>query len=149
MTVNHEKCLFNKSRLEFSSQHKVSQLIPRKWLRFSTLQTPRIQLIVNGSPIGLGAILCRKDGKEVKYIMAYTHRSLNDVEERYSQMEKEVLAIIWSCKHFHRYIYGHPFTLVTDHKALEIIWNNSKSKPPARIERSHACTYMWHCTAGH
>ncbi|XDV21236.1 hypothetical protein PO909_026370 [Leuciscus waleckii] len=32
-------------------------------------------------------------------------------------------------------LYGKPFILVTDHKALEIIWNNPRSKPPARIER--------------
>lgn len=28
-----------------------------------------------------------------------------------------------------------PFTLVTDNKPLEMIWNNPRSKPPARIER--------------
>ncbi|KAK7919302.1 hypothetical protein WMY93_010586 [Mugilogobius chulae] len=71
----------------------------------------------------------------MKHIIAYASRSLSDVERRYSQTEKEALAIVWSCEHFHLYIYGHPFVLVTDHKALEIIWNNPRSKPPARIER--------------
>ena len=93
------------------------------------------ELIVDASPVGLGAILCQKDENGVKYIIAYASRSLSDVERRYSQTEKEALAIVWSCEHFHLYIYGHPFTLVTDHKALEIIWNNPRSKPPARIER--------------
>ena len=45
------------------------------------------------------------------------------------------MAIVWSCEHFHLYLYGNPFILVTDHKALEVIWNNPRSKPPARIER--------------
>lgn len=93
------------------------------------------ELIVDASPVGLGAILCQKDEKGVKYMVAYASRSLSDVERRYSQTEKEALAIVWSCEHFHLYIYGHPFILVTDHKALEIIWNNPRSKPPARIER--------------
>ncbi|KAJ8004144.1 hypothetical protein DPEC_G00155720 [Dallia pectoralis] len=48
---------------------------------------------------------------------------------------EEALAIVWSCEHFHLYLYGNPFILVTDHKALEVIWNNPRSKPPARIER--------------
>lgn len=93
------------------------------------------ELIVDASPVGLGAILCQKDEKGVTYMVAYASRSLSDVERRYSQTEKEALAIVWSCEHFHLYIYGHPFILVTDHKALEIIWNNPRSKPPARIER--------------
>ncbi|KAK7933589.1 hypothetical protein WMY93_004485 [Mugilogobius chulae] len=93
------------------------------------------ELIVDASPVGLGAILCQKDKQGMKHIIAYSSRSLSDVERRYSQTEKEALAIVWSCEHFHLYIYGHPFVLVTDHKALEIIWNNPRSKPPARIER--------------
>lgn len=93
------------------------------------------ELIVDASPVGLGAVLCQKDENEVKYIIAYARQSLSDVEKRYSQTEKEALAIVWSCEHFHLYIYGHPFTLVTDHKVLEVIWSNLRSKPPARIER--------------
>ncbi|KAL1268613.1 hypothetical protein QQF64_033976 [Cirrhinus molitorella] len=58
-----------------------------------------------------------------------------DIEKRYSQTEREALAIVWSCEHFHLYLYGHPFALVTDHKPLQLIWNNPRSKPPARIER--------------
>lgn len=43
--------------------------------------------------------------------------------------------MVWGSEHYHLYIYGHPFTLVTDHKALETIWNNPRSKPPTRIEQ--------------
>lgn len=92
------------------------------------------ELIVDASPVGLGAILLQKDKKR-KHIIAYASRALSDVERRYSQTEREALAIVWSCKHFHLYIYGKEFTMVTDHKPLELIWNNPRSKPPARIER--------------
>ncbi|XP_020555459.2 uncharacterized protein K02A2.6-like [Oryzias latipes] len=93
------------------------------------------ELLVDASPVGLGAILCQRDETAERHVIAYASRALRDVETRYSQTEKEALAIVWSCEHFHLYLYGHPFTLVTDHKALEAIWNNPKSKPPARIER--------------
>ena len=92
------------------------------------------ELVVDASPCGLGAILCQTDKGE-KHVIAYASRALTDVERRYSQTEREALAIIWSCEHFHLYLYGNEFTLVTDHKPLELIWNNPKSKPPARIER--------------
>jgi hypothetical protein len=62
---------------------------------------------------------------------------LSDVESRYSQTEKKALAIVWDCEHYHLYLYGSPFTLLTDHKPLEVIFNNPKSYPPARIKRWH------------
>lgn len=93
------------------------------------------ELIIDASPVGLGAILLQKDKSDKKHIIAYTSRALSDVERRYSQTEREALAIVWSCEHFHLYLYGKEFTMVTDHKPLELIWNNSRSKPLARIER--------------
>ena len=53
---------------------------------------------------------------------------------RYSQTEREALAVVWGCERFHMYLTGAQFDLVTDHKALEMIYS-PKSKPPARIER--------------
>ena len=42
---------------------------------------------------------------------------------------------LWGCEKFHLYVYGAPFTLITDHKPLIHIFNNPKAKPPARLER--------------
>ena len=42
---------------------------------------------------------------------------------------------MWGVEHFHLYLYGSEFVLVTDHKPLEIIYGSPKSKPSARIER--------------
>lgn len=47
----------------------------------------------------------------------------------------EALAIVWGCEHFHLYLCGSSSILHTDHRPLEVITNNPKSKPPARIER--------------
>ena len=96
------------------------------------------ELTVDASPVGIAAILCQynKDSREQKKIIAYASRSLTDIERRYSQTEKEGLALVWGCEHFHTYLFGSSFTtVVTDHKALELIFNNPKSRPPARIER--------------
>ena len=96
------------------------------------------ELIVDASPIGLGAILAQynKGQPGTSRVVAYASRSLTDVEQRYSQTEKEALALVWGCEHFRIYLLGAHFTtIVTDHKPLETIFNNPKSKPPARIER--------------
>ena len=95
-------------------------------------------VVVDASPVGVSAILSQTTSStdsEVPKIIAYASRALTDVEKRYSQAEKEALAIVWAVEHFHLYLYGQTFTLVTDHKPLEIIYGSRNSKPSARIER--------------
>ena len=43
---------------------------------------------------------------------------MSDTEKRYAQIEKEVLAVTWSCDKFSNYILGHHFDIETDHKPL-------------------------------
>ena len=57
------------------------------------------------------------------------------MEQKYSQIEKEALAIVWAVKRLHLYLYGGHFTLLTDCKPVELIINNPKLKQLARIER--------------
>ena len=92
--------------------------------------TKETTMIVDASPVGLGALLTQ-EGR----VISYGSRALNDVETRYSQTEREALAVIWGCEHFHLYLFGQEFTIISDHKPLETIFNNPNSKPPARIER--------------
>lgn len=88
-----------------------------------------IELIVDASPFGLGAILTQ-DNK----VLSYASRALTEVESRYSQTEREALAIVWACEHFNMYTNGAKhFTVITDHKPLENIWK--KPKPTPRLQR--------------
>ena len=70
---------------------------------------------VDASPYGLGAVLSQEVGG-CERVVAYGHRSLTAVERRYSQTEREALAIVWGCEHFAIYLVGMKFKLVTDHK---------------------------------
>ena len=90
------------------------------------------RLTVDASPYGLWAILSNIDQDGAVRNVAYASRSLTPTEQRYSQTEREALAVVWGCERFHMYLIGTTFELITDHKALEII---SSSKPSARIER--------------
>jgi hypothetical protein len=91
------------------------------------------ELVVDASPIGLGAVLVQVSKSE-KRVVSIASRSLSDVERRYSQIEKECLAIVWGCEKFHLYLYGRKFIIVTDNKALEYLLKRNK-KVPIRIER--------------
>ena len=93
----------------------------------------RTKVIADASPIGLGAVLLQiQEG--VPRVIYYANRSLSDVERRYSQTEREGLALVWACERFRSYLIGTKFELLTDHKPLLSIYGK-RSKPSARIER--------------
>ena len=73
----------------------------------------------------------QEDGPRV---IAYVNCSLSDVERRYSQSEKEAVALVWACEKLHPYIYRIDFELVTDHKPLQTIFS-PRSKPCSCVER--------------
>ena len=98
-----------------------------------------IEVVVDASPVGLGAMLtqCGKHGVTPPRVVSYASRSLTDVEQRYSQIEREALAVMWATERFHLYVYGKQFTVITDHKPLERIYNNPGSKPPRELSDGH------------
>lgn len=91
-------------------------------------------LVADASPFGIGAILLQKQDKTVKIIRSYASKSLTDQERKFSQTEKEALALVWGVERFRMYLYGKRFTLLTDHKPLKFIFS-PRSKPCPRIER--------------
>ena len=50
------------------------------------------------------------------------------------QIEREVLAIIFSVRRFHQYLYGRGFALVTDHRPLCKILGEKEGIPPCSCE---------------
>ena len=84
------------------------------------------------SPVGLGTVLILElDGE--RRVVAYASRTFSPVERRYSQTEREASALVWACESFRMYLLGKRFTLLTDHKPLEVIYS-PRSRPSARIQ---------------
>ena len=77
----------------------------------------------DASPYGVGAVLSQIDEQGVERPVSYVSRTLSQAERNYSQLEKEALALIFGTKRFHYYLYGHSFTLYTDHKPLQGLLN--------------------------
>ena len=93
------------------------------------------RLTTDASPVGVGAILEQKQQDGTYRPIYYASRKLSKVEARYSQFEREALAVRWACEKFYLYLYGIKFEIRTDHKPLVTVLS-AKSKPPsARIER--------------
>ena len=75
--------------------------------------------IGDSSQIGLGAALM-KNGHPI----AYASRALTETQSRYRQIEKEMLAIVFSVEKFNDYTFGRKTIVHTDQKPLESIVKN-------------------------
>ena len=58
-----------------------------------------------------------------------------DVETRYANIERELLAIIFACQHFSSYLLGRSFVAESDHKPLEMIAMNNLVNAPPHLQR--------------
>ena len=95
---------------------------------FDTRKKTVIQ--VDSSLRGIGAVLMQ-DGKPV----AFASKALTEAEQRYANIERELLAVVFGCERFHTYVFGSHFTVETDHKPLENIAQKSLANTPPRLQR--------------
>lgn len=89
-------------------------------------------LTTDASNYALGAVLSQK-GVTGEKPVSYISRTLNDTEQKYSTIEKELLAIVWSCKMFRPYLFGTHFTIRTDHRPLK--WLMNIKEPSSKLTR--------------
>ena len=69
-------------------------------------------------PYGVRAILPHQMPNGSECPIGSVSRTLSPAEKRYSQLDREVLAVIFGVKRFHQYLYGQEFEWKTDHKPL-------------------------------
>ena len=77
------------------------------------------------------------DGGQERPI-AFASCTLSPAEKKYSQLEKEALAIIFAVTKFHHYLYGVHFTIQSDHQPLSFLFSELKGIPvmaSSRIQR--------------
>ena len=74
-------------------------------------------IVTDASEVAVGAVL-QQHINQVWCPIAYFSRKLQPAETRYSAFDRELLGAYLAVKHFHHFVEGRTFHLLTDHKPL-------------------------------
>ena len=117
---------------EYEAFEKVKTLLSSPPLLGFPDPNANFVLATDASKSALGAVLSQiQNNKEVP--IAYASRVLSPVEEKYSVIEKELLAMVFAVRKFHPHLYGSRFTIITDHNPLQ--YALKIKDPTSRIAR--------------
>jgi hypothetical protein len=116
-------------KFEWSKDCEKSFQMMKQYLESDLLLThydPNLPITISAdaSQDGIGAVLMHEFTNGSKKAVMHISRSLSDTERKYSQIEKEALAIVYAVRKFHKFVYGRQFTLNTDHKPLLAIFGS-------------------------
>ncbi len=94
------------------------------------LYDPNAETFLNtdASGVGILAVLSQKqEGKEV--VIACKSHTLQPAARNYSMLEQEAYAIVWWMESFEKFLWGRPFIIRMDHRALQFLFQG-----PAKVE---------------
>ena len=123
--------VFHWDQMASSSFQKIKDLIAKtvaQSLRYYD-QTKPMVVQADASQRGLGTCLLQED-----QLIVFASKSLTDTETRYANIERELLAIVFTCQWFNTYVLGRPFTVEADHKPLEMIHQKSLASALPRLQ---------------
>ena len=84
----------------------------------------------DASKKGLSAVLLQ-DGQPV----IYASQTLTETEQQYSNIERELLGIVFVLERLNHYTHGFTITLQSDHEPLMSIWKKTIAAASPRLQR--------------
>ena len=87
-------------------------------------------LTTNASEKSIAGVLTQ-DGHAVIFL----GRILTESEQRYSNTDREALAIVWCMERAKQFLLGTKFILKSDHRPLEFLFNQRRALPKVTSAR--------------
>lgn len=128
------RLLDNGSAWEWKAKHQkafdgLKDLLTSNSLLTHLKKEVPLVLSCDASSVGVGAVLSHRDKEGRELPIAYASRTLNKTERNYAQIDREALSIAFGVRHFHQYLCGRRFVIITDHKPLLGIFQHQKQIP--------------------
>ena len=79
---------------------------------------------------GVGAALIQDEDP-----VTNTSKAINETQQCWAQIEKELFAVLFAYKRFHQYVYGKPVTVESDHRSHQFIFRKPLSQAPPRLQK--------------
>ena len=81
----------------------------------------------DASDYAMGVVLGQKVDKMFRAIY-YANKTFNEAQEKYSTIEKEMLAMVFACEKFRPYILGSHVIIYTDHATIKYLMAKKEAK---------------------
>ena len=135
LTAPLRELLKNESEFVWDENHtKTFQKIKDTIADITTLHyydvKKEVTINCDASKDGLGAVLLQNEKP-----IHFASKALTDSEKRMAQIQKELLAVVFSVTKFRHYIYGRSVTVETDHAPLVTIMKKPISQSPASLQK--------------
>ena len=139
LTAPMRDLLKKESEYQWTASHqkalkKIKDLICKEMFLTYFNPSKETSLQVDASNKGLGAVLLQ-DGKPI----AFASKALTETEQRYANIEWELLAVVFGCEWFRTYLYGCKLQVESDHKPLEMISLKNLIAAPLRLHGMLLC----------
>ncbi len=118
------------ARIHFSTEERHAfNALKEALMSSSVLGTPRydrpFQIQCDASAYAVGCCLSQLDDDARERPIAFSSTKLSDTQTRWSTLEKEAYAVVFSFKQFDHIIFGSHVDVYTDHDPLQYMIDNS------------------------
>jgi hypothetical protein len=100
-------------------------------------QTKPFEVEIDASNYAIGSVLMQRDDKNILHPIAFFSKSLNSAQRNYDVYNRELLALLETCRHYRPYLHqpAHTVKIYTDHANL-LYWKNP-GEHNRRVARWH------------